>query len=68
MFVEVHLIQPVFVGINSFNQWHDGTQIESAGIFSIRGYNYLDYRPLPHDAYLYKTRSLFSNFKYTFDD
>lgn len=66
LFVETHKLQPAFIGITSFNQWHDGTQIESAGIFSIRGYNYLDYRPLPHDAYIHKTRSLLSNFKYTF--
>ncbi len=66
LFVETHKLQPAFIGITSFNQWHDGTQIESAGIFSIRGFNYLDYRPLPHDAYLHKTRSLFGNFKYTF--
>jgi len=66
LFVETHKLQPAFIGITSFNQWHDGTQIESAGIFSIRGFNYLDYRPLPHDAYIHKTRSLFGNFKYTF--
>lgn len=66
MFVEVHKVQPAFVGITSFNEWHEGTQIEPAVPMSITGFNYEDYSPLPHDAYLHKTRSLFSNFKYTF--
>jgi glycoprotein endo-alpha-1,2-mannosidase len=66
MFVEVHKVQPPFIGINSFNQWNEGTQIESAEPKSIEGFSYLDYRPLGHDAYLHKTRSLFYNFKYTF--
>jgi glycoprotein endo-alpha-1,2-mannosidase len=66
MYVEVHKIQPPFVGITSFNEWHEGTQIESAVPMAIEGFRYLDYRPLDHDAYLHKTRSLFHNFKYTF--
>ncbi len=66
MFVETHRIQPPFIGITSFNEWHEGTQIESAGAMSIEGYKYLDYSPVEHDFYLHKTRSLFSNYKYTF--
>ncbi len=66
MFVETHRIQPSFIGITSFNEWHEGTQIEPAGAMSIEGYEYLDYSPVPHDFYLHKTRSLFSNYKYTF--
>jgi glycoprotein endo-alpha-1,2-mannosidase len=66
MFVETHKIQPPFIGITSFNEWHEGTQIESATPKSIEGFTYLDYRPMPHDFYLHKTRSLFSNYKYTF--
>ena len=65
-FVETHKIEPPFIGITSFNEWHEGTQIEPATPMSADGFRYLDYMPLPHDAYLHKTRSLFLNYKYTF--
>jgi glycoprotein endo-alpha-1,2-mannosidase len=59
-------VQPPFVGVSSFNQWHEGTQIESAVPKSTDKFTYLDYSPWPHDYYLHRTRSLLGNFKYTF--
>lgn len=34
-----------YVSITSFNEWHEGTQIEPAISKSIPGYTYLDYEP-----------------------
>lgn len=44
------------ISITSFNEWHEGTQIEPAETKSISGYRYLDYTPLEPDAYLQQTR------------
>ena len=58
---------PKFVSVTSFNEWHEGTQIETA-IPKITkdndnvNYNYLSYEPDPPDAYLTLTRSLISDF------
>ena len=58
---------PKFVSVTSFNEWHEGTQIETAIPKIIRDndnvkYNYLSYEPDPPDAYLTLTRSLISDF------
>lgn len=45
-----------WIGITSFNEWHEGTQIEPAVPFSFEGYKYEDYQPLPPDYYLKRTR------------
>lgn len=44
-----------FVSITSFNEWHEGTQIEPAVPKKIPGYTYLDCRPRPPDYYLTRT-------------
>lgn len=48
-------VKPELVGITSFNEWHEGTQIEPARSKQIPGFTYLDYRPLPEDYYLDRT-------------
>lgn len=51
-------LEPALVTITSFNEWHEGTQIEPAavGVTNGLGYTYEDYRPLPPDGYLTLTR------------
>ncbi|WP_170288220.1 glycoside hydrolase family 99 protein [Marilutibacter maris] len=44
------------VAITSFNEWHEGTQIEPAVPHTYPGRHYLDYAPLPPDHYLRRTR------------
>jgi glycoprotein endo-alpha-1,2-mannosidase len=43
------------IGITSFNEWHEGTQIEPAVPFQCKEFNYLDYSPLAPDHYLRRT-------------
>lgn len=44
-----------FIGITSFNEWHEGTQIEPAKPFHSPAFNYLDYGKLAPDFYLKRT-------------
>jgi glycoprotein endo-alpha-1,2-mannosidase len=66
MFRKAYGASTPFLGITSFNEWHEGTQIEPAVQKSIDGYTYLDYSPLPLDFYLHKTRSMLMEYRYTF--
>ncbi len=51
--IEVH---PPLIGITSFNEWHEGTQIEPAVPNSLKDYTYEDYAPLGPGYYLERTR------------
>jgi len=48
-------VAPELVGITSFNEWHEGTQIEPAVPKKIPGFAYLDYQPRAAEFYLDRT-------------
>ena len=47
---------PPVISITSFNEWHEGTQIEPATPKTVTGFTYEDYRPLSPFYYLDRTR------------
>jgi glycoprotein endo-alpha-1,2-mannosidase len=51
-------LEPELVTITTFNEWHEGTQIEPAapGVIDRSGNPYLDYESLPPDGYLSLTK------------
>lgn len=52
-------VEPALVAVTTFNEWHEGTQIEPAvpGMNrQVTTYPYLDYEPLAPEAYLDLTR------------
>ncbi|CAH8631075.1 unnamed protein product [Schistosoma rodhaini] len=60
--------KPTGIGIVSFNEWHEGTQIESAIPFKWIGYLtesrvYMDYLPYTPEFYLRLTRLLVNKFE-----
>lgn len=54
---------PPIIGITSFNEWHEGTQIEPAVPKKIDTFTYLDYSPLPPEHYLDLTREWCERFQ-----
>ena len=57
-------VEPALVAITSFNEWHEGTQIEpaAAGAENGRGYTYDDYGSLGPEGYLDLTRQWVDKF------
>ncbi len=53
---------PPFLGINSFNEWHKGTQIEPAAPTEIPGHRYKDYEDPNPFYYLKATKRLIKGF------
>ena len=59
MFMNAVNVKPDFIAITSFNEWHEGTQIEPAVPKSIPGYTYEDYGKNTDPLYyIKKTRDL----------
>ena len=52
-----------YVGITSFNEWHEGTQIEPAVPFECKEFKYLDYGSKEPDYYLKRTAYWVSQLK-----
>ena len=48
-------VRSPIVSITSFNEWHEGTQIEPAVPKEITGFKYLDYKPRDPEYYLDRT-------------
>lgn len=57
-------VEPAIVAITTFNEWHEGTQIEPAAPDMARpnGDPYLDFSPLEPEAYLDMTRQWVETF------
>ena len=51
------------ISVTSFNEWHEGTQIEEAVPKSGNGYKYRDYSPNKPDYYLKLTRTFVGKFE-----
>lgn len=51
------------IGITSFNEWHEGTQIEPAIPFECKDFKYLDYSPQLPDFYLNQTSEFILEWK-----
>jgi len=55
--------QPQIISVTSFNEWHEGTQIERAIPYTFKTYTYKDYKPHKSDYYLEMTKSFVKTFK-----
>ena len=53
------------VSLTSFNEWHEGTQIESAVPKVVGDYTYTDYTPNSPEFYLQLTREIANNMRCT---
>lgn len=49
-------VSPPLIGLTSWNEWHEGTQIEPAEPASVEGFVYRDYGALGPNGYLRLTR------------
>jgi glycoprotein endo-alpha-1,2-mannosidase len=56
-------VSPDLIGLTSFNEWHEGTQIEPATSKSLPDYTYRDYLPLEPEAYLDLTATWIADFR-----
>ena len=53
---------PEIISVTSFNEWHEGTQIEKAIPKVMENYKYLDYLPKNPDYYLVLTKKFVQSF------
>ena len=57
-------VNPDFIGITSFNEWHEGTQLEPAVPKKLSSYTYEDYGENTDPLfYIHKTRALISEYE-----
>ncbi len=54
---------PELISVTSYNEWHEGTQIEPAAPKKFEGFTYEDYRPLQPDDYLERTAGWVKEFE-----
>ena len=58
-------IEPEVISITSFNEWHEGTQIERAVPRSMTNFTYEDYLPNEPNYYLRLTKAYTDKFERT---
>lgn len=63
MYREAAKVSPDFIGITSFNEWHEGTQIEPAVSKQVAEYRYEDYGAKDPEFYLRLTRQLIEKYR-----
>jgi glycoprotein endo-alpha-1,2-mannosidase len=64
MFINAVNVNPDFIGITSFNEWHEGTQIEPAIPKKLSSYTYENYGENTDPLfYIHKTRALISEYE-----
>ena len=56
-------VKPEVIGITSFNEWHEGTQIEPAVTKQVGAYQYLDYAAREPAWYLDRTAHWVSQYE-----
>lgn len=56
-------VSPPVISITSFNEWHEGTQIEKAQPKRTNAKRYLDYQPFDPDYYLKLTSTFVNQFE-----
>lgn len=56
-------VQPELLTITSFNEWHEGTQVEEAVPKTIISFKYEDYQPNGPEFYLNLTRTFVEEFR-----
>jgi glycoprotein endo-alpha-1,2-mannosidase len=56
MFTAAIAADPHWIGVTSFNEWHEGTQIEPSVPMTVGDFRYLDFTPREPDFYLERTR------------
>ena len=56
MFAAALAVNPEIVSVTSYNEWHEGTQIEPAAPRQSPGFTYADHQGLPPEWYLDRTR------------
>ena len=56
-------VKPKIISITSFNEWHEGTQIEKAIPKSSHSRKYFDYEPFGSDYYLKLTRNFIDDYQ-----
>lgn len=63
MFMNAVNVNPDYIGITSFNEWHEGTQIEPAVPKKLSSYTYEDYGDADPSFYMKETKALIRRYE-----
>ena len=62
MFTSAMNLNPPLISITSFNEWHEGTQIEPSDPKRVPNFTYEDFTPHDPEFYLHKTKELIDKY------